>query len=80
MNQEDQIINDYLNPLLGKIMDESLQNILNMKEEGMLKEVEDKKFLLEFLEDASQYYLSIKDTVKNQKILDLKQEILGLID
>jgi hypothetical protein len=79
MNSENEIINDYLNPLLGKIMDESLQNILNMKEEGLLNEVEDKNFILEFLEDASQYYISVNNLNTQRKILDLKQEIQGLI-
>jgi hypothetical protein len=79
MNNENEIINDYLNPLLGKIMDESLQNILNMKEEGLLNEIEDKKFILEFLEDASQYYSNINNHEKNRIIFDLKQEIQGLI-
>jgi len=79
MNNENEIINDYLNPLLGKIMDESLQNILNMKEEGLLNEVEDKKFLLEFLEDANQYYSNINNLENQRKIFDLKQEIQNLI-
>lgn len=79
MNNENEIINDYLNPLLGKIMDESLQNILNMKEEGLLNEVEDKNFVLEFLEDASQYYSNTNNNEKNRIIFDLIQEIQGLI-
>lgn len=80
MNQEDKIINDYLNPILGNIMEQSLQSLISMKEEGLLKEVEDKQFLLNFLEEASQYYSSINNTEKNSIIFDLKQDILGLIE
>ena len=80
MNQEDKIINDYLNPILGNIMEQSLQSLINMKEEGLLKEVEDKQFLLNFLDEASQYYSSINNTEKNSLIFNLKQDILGLIE
>lgn len=80
MNQEDKIINDYLNPILGNIMEQSLQSLISMKEEGLLKEVEDKQFLLNFLEEASQYYSSINNTEKNSIIFNLKQDILGLIE
>lgn len=80
MNQEDKIINDYLNPILGNIMEQSLQSLINMKEEGLLKEVEDKQFLLNFLDEASQYYSSINNTEKNSIIFNLKQDILGLIE
>lgn len=79
MNIENKIINDYLNPILGNIMDESLQNLLNMKEEGLLREIEDKEFLLGFLEEASQYYSSINNTEKNSIIFNLKQDILSLM-
>jgi hypothetical protein len=79
MSNENEIINDYLNPLLGKIMDESLQNILDMKEEGLLNKIEDKQFILEFLEDANQYYSDINNLENQRKIFDLKQEIQGLI-
>jgi hypothetical protein len=75
MSNENEIINDYLNPLLGKIMDESLQNILDMKEEGLLNKIEDKQFILEFLEDANQYYSDINNLENQRKIFDLKQEI-----
>jgi len=80
MNQEDKIINDYLNPILGNIMEQSLQSLINMKEEGLLKEVEDKQFLLNFLDEASQYYSSINNIEKNSIIFDLKQDILDLIE
>jgi len=80
MNQEDKIINDYLNPILGNIMEQSLQSLINMKEEGLLKEVEDKQFLLNFLDEASQYYSSINNIEKNSVIFNLKQDILGLIE
>jgi hypothetical protein len=79
MSNENEIINNYLNPLLSQIMDESLQNILNMKEEGLLTEEKDKKFILEFLKDADQYYSSINNHENQRIIFDLKQEIQGLI-
>jgi hypothetical protein len=61
-------------------MEQSLQSLINMKEEGLLKEVEDKQFLLNFLDEASQYYSSINNTEKNSLIFNLKQDILGLIE
>lgn len=79
MNNENEIINNYLNPLLGNIMNESLQNILNMKEEGLLNDIEDKNFILEFLEDATEYYININNQDNLRKILDLTTEIKGLI-
>jgi hypothetical protein len=79
MNNENEIINDYLNPLLSQIMDESLQNVLNMKEEGLLTEEKDIKFILEFLEDADQYYSNINSHENQRKIFDLKHELQNLI-
>jgi hypothetical protein len=79
MNDENEIINDYLNPLLSQIMDESLQNVLNMKEEGLLTEEKDIKFILEFLEDADQYYSNINSHENQRKIFDLKHELQNLI-
>lgn len=79
MNNENEIINDYLNPLLSQIMDESLQNVLNMKEEGLLTEGKDIKFILEFLEDADQYYSNINNHENQRKIFDLKHELQNLI-
>ena len=79
MSNENEIINNYLNPLLSQIMDESLQNILNMKEEGLLTEEKDKKFILEFLKDADQYYSSINNRENQRIIFDLKHELQNLI-
>ena len=79
MKEENKIINDYLNPLLSQIMDESLQNVLNMKEEGLLNEVEDIKFVLYFLKDADQYYSNINNQENQHKIFDLKRELQNLI-
>lgn len=79
MDENDKIINDYLNPILGNVMDESLQNLITMKEEGLLEEIEDKQFLIDFLDEASQYYSHINNTEKNSIIFDLKQDILGLM-
>jgi hypothetical protein len=79
MKEENKIINDYLNPLLSQIMDESLQNVLNMKQEGLLTEVEDIKFVLDFLKDADQYYSNIINHENQRKIFDLKRELQNLI-
>jgi hypothetical protein len=79
MNNENEIINDYLNPLLGDLMDKSLQHLIIMKDEGLLKEVENKQFLLNFLDEASQYYSSINNIEVLDRIKILKKEIQELI-
>jgi len=77
---ENEIINDYLNPVLGEFMDNSLSSILEMKESGLITK-EDKEtidFILIFIEDSLVYYSTQKNT-KNCAILsDLKQYLLDL--
>jgi hypothetical protein len=75
MLKEDKIINDYLTPVLGDLMKKSLDSILNMKEQNLLTKdsKEDILFIAKFIDEAEQYYSSIKDTHNLAIINDLKQ-------
>lgn len=81
INEEDQIINEYLSPLLGDLMDSSLKLILEMKDQNVLTKdnKEEILFISQFIDEADQYYSNIKDT-RNLAILnDLKQYLLNLM-
>ena len=80
MEEENKIINDYLNPLLGDLMQQSLNSILEMKDQNLI-EKDDKEtisFILTFLEEALQYYSSIKDTRNLAILSDLNNYLLKL--
>jgi len=80
MGTEDQIINQYLNPLLGDLMKQSLDSILEMKENGLIN-IEEKDMILfisQFIDEAELFYSSIKDTRNLAILSDLKQYILNL--
>jgi len=80
MESEEQIINQYLNPILGDLMKQSLDSILDMKENGLIN-IEEKDMILfisQFIDEAEQFYSSIKDTRNLAILSDLKQYILNL--
>lgn len=80
MNNEDKIVNDFLNPVLGELMQQSLDSILEMKNKNIL--TRDNKdeilFISQFIDDAEQFYFSIKDARNLAILSDLKQYILDL--
>ena len=82
MKEEDKIINDYLNPILGDLMKESLNSIVEMKEQNMLTKdnKQELDFISKFLEDANQYYSNIKDTQNLAILDDLTNYLLGLTE
>ena len=79
-NKEDKIINDYLNPILGDLMNQSLKSILEMKDKNILTKdnKEEILFISQFIDDSEQYYISIKDARNLAILSDLKQYILDL--
>ena len=81
MKEEDKIINDYLDPILGEIMKQSLDSILEMKEQNVLTRdnKEEILFISQFIDEAEQYYSNIKDAHNLAILSDLKQYLLGLI-
>ena len=81
MNQEDKIINDYLTPILGDLMKQSLDSILDMKEKDLVTrdDKEEILFISRFIDEAEQYYLGIKDTQNLAIINDLKQYLLKIM-
>lgn len=79
--EEDKIIDEYLNPILGDLMKQSLDSILEMKHGNLL--TRDNKdeilFISQFIDEAEQYYSHIKD-IRNLAILgDLKQYLLEIM-
>jgi hypothetical protein len=80
MEEEDKIINDFLNPVLGELMQQSLTSILEMKNQNILsKDTKDEiLFIAKFIDDAEQYFSSIKDARNLAILSDLKQYILDL--
>lgn len=82
MNQEDKIINDYLTPVLGDLMQKSLNSILDMKEQNLLTKdsKEDILFIAKFIDEATQFYISINHTQNLAIINDLKQYLLDLTE
>lgn len=80
-NNEDKIINDYLTPLLGDLMNKSLSHILELKEQNILTKdsKEDILFISKFIDEAEQFYSSIKDTHNLAIITGLKQYLLDLV-
>ena len=82
MKEEDKIINDYLNPILGDLMKKSLNSIVEMKEQNMLTKdnKQELDFISKFLEDANQYYSNIKDTHNLAILDDLTNYLLGLTE
>lgn len=81
MREEDKIINDYLDPILGEIMKQSLDSILEMKEQNVLTRdnKEEIIFISQFIDEAEQYYSNMKDAHNLAILSDLKQYLLGLI-
>mgnify|MGYP003522380165 CR=1 FL=1 len=81
MREEDKIINDYLDPILGEIMKQSLDSILEMKEQNVLTRdnKEEILFISQFIDEAEQYYSNMKDAHNLAILSDLKQYLLGLI-
>ena len=82
MKEENKVINDYLNPILGDIMKQSLNSIVEMKEQNMLTK-DDKQeldFISKFLEEANQYYSNIKDAQNLAILDDLTNYLLGLTE
>lgn len=81
MKEEDKIINDYLDPILGEIMKQSLDSILEMKEQNVLTRdnKEEILFISQFIDEAEQYYSNMKDAHNLAILSDLKQYLLGLI-
>ena len=79
-NKENKIINDYLNPILGELMQQSLNSILEMKKQNILnKDNKDEiLFISKFIDDSEEYYTSIKDARNLAILSDLKQYILDL--
>ncbi len=80
MEEEDKIINDFLNPVLGELMKQSLDSIVDMRNKNLLNRnnKDEILFIAKFIDDAEQYFTSIKDA-RNLAILgDLKQYILDL--
>lgn len=78
--EENKIINDYLNPILGDLMQQSLNSILEMKEQNIIDKnsKEEILFISQFIDDAEQFYFNIKDARNLAIISDLKQYILDL--
>lgn len=81
MKEEDKIINDYLNPILGDLMKQSLNSIIEMKEQNMLTKDSKQEidFISKFLDEAFQYYSNIKDAQNLAILSDLKNYILKLM-
>lgn len=79
-NNEDKIINDYLTPILGDLMQKSLDSILDMREQKLLTKdsVEDILFIAKFIDEATQFYTDINHTENLAIISDLKQYLEGL--
>lgn len=82
MKEENEIINDYLNPILGEIMKQSLDSILEMKEKNLLTKgnKEEILFISQFIDEAEVYYFGIKDTQNLAILNDLKQYILDIVE
>ena len=82
MKEENEIINDYLNPILGEIMKQSLDSILEMKEKNLLTKgnKEEILFISQFIDEAEVYYFGIKDTQNLAILSDLKQYILDIVE
>jgi len=80
MNSEDKIINDYLTPILGDLMQKSLDSILDMREQKLLTKdsVEDILFIAKFIDEATQFYTDINHAENLAIINDLKQYLEGL--
>ncbi len=81
MDNEDKIINELLNPILGESMNASLEMFLEMKNQGQIikGDTEVISFLNLFLEDALEYYSSTNNIEKQRIIFDLKQYLSELI-
>lgn len=80
MTKEDQIINEYLNPVLLDLMQQSLDSIIEMKEQDLIKkeDVETIEFIKEFIDESFDYYSSTNN-LKNCAILsDLKQYLFKI--
>jgi len=80
MDNEDKIINDFLNPVLGELMQQSLNSILEMKDKNILtrNNKDEILFISKFIDDSEEYYSSIKDARNLAILSDLKQYILDL--
>lgn len=79
--EEDKIINEYLTPALSGLMQQSLDVILEIKQQNILTRdnKEEILFMSQFIDDAEQYYSSTKD-MRNLAILsDLKQYLLEVM-
>ena len=77
MKEEDKIINDYLNPILGDLMKKSLNSIIEMKEQNMLTKdnKQELDFISKFLEDqktqvSRQVSAGVSNQASNDKLED----------
>lgn len=81
MSKEDKIINDYLTPILGDLMQKSLDAALELKEQNALTRDNKEEILTisKFIDEAELYYSNINHTHNLAIISDLKQYLLGII-
>lgn len=74
---ENKIITDYLTPMLGDLMNKSLDTFVEMKEGGGIKkDDENLDFYKTFTKEAYDYFLSIDDIEK----CEISQDLMKYLD
>lgn len=74
---ENEIISDYLSPLLGDLMNRSLDTFIEMKESGGIqKDDENLEFYKTFSKEAYEYFLSVNDIKK----CEISQDLMKYLD
>jgi len=65
-------LNEYLNPLLTKLMGDSFDTLQGLYQEGGLKELEviELEFFLKFILDAREFYQDLPDRLDDLNIID----------
>jgi len=72
MNRVENELNEYLNPLLTKLMGDSFDTLQGLHQEGGLKEltVIELEFFIKFIADARDFYQDLPDRLNDLDVID----------